>query len=339
MRGVWQRLLPWLKFIFSAGLIVLLWHQGKLDFTALVQFADAPWTILSVVLFTLLSYALISLRWVILLRSQQIPLSFSLGQRITFLGIFCNLVLPGGGMAGDAVRLAHLVRVAPEQKLGAFSTLFVDRLVGLYAMMVIALVAVAFQPQLVLGSVTLRFMVLMMGLLVLGLPLGALLVYRLAKHLSRSSRFDIFLRSGGLGGLTSRLIEIVRLYRSARWQLFQALCISLLAHSLMLSVLLQVALAMNIGQLAPLDYLFATPWAWIANFLPLTPGGIGVGEAAFDQVCRWIESSPSGAPYGTIFLMYRMLTILGSFPGLILFFFSSEEVRGAMQQETSTRVA
>ncbi|MBF0262345.1 MAG: flippase-like domain-containing protein [Magnetococcales bacterium] len=333
MQGVWQRLVPWLKFILSTGLIVLLWHQGKLDFTALGQLSTAPWTILSVVLLSLSSYSLVSMRWVILLRSQQIPLSFSWGQRITYLGIFCNLVLPGGGMAGDAVRMAHAMRVAPKQKLEALSTLFVDRLVGLHAMLVIALVAVALQPQLVMGSVTLRFMAVMVAVFVLGLPLGALLIYRLAKHVGRSPRFAAFLTSGRLGSLTARMIEIVRLYRTARGQLSQAFLLSLGAQTMMLFALVQVALALEIGPLAPLDYVFATPWAWIANFLPLTPGGIGVGEATFDQVCRWIESSPSGAPYGTIFLMYRMLTILGSFPGLILFFFARQEVRDAMHSE------
>lgn len=330
MQGVWQRLAPWLKFILSSGLIVLLWQQGKLDFTALGQLSAAPWTILAVVLLSLISYSLISLRWVILLRSQQIPLSFAWGQRITYLGIFCNLVLPGGGMAGDAVRMAHAMRVAPDQKLEALSTLFVDRLVGLHVMLVIALFVVAFQPQLVMGSVTLRFMAITVAVFVLALPLGALLIYRLAKHVGRSPRFAAFLVSGRLGRLTARMIEIVRLYRNARRQLAQAFLLSVVAQSLMLVALVLVAQSLDLGPLASLDYVFATPWAWIANFLPLTPGGIGVGEATFDQVCRWIESSPSGAPYGTIFLMYRMLTMLGSFPGLILFFFARQEVRDAM---------
>jgi hypothetical protein len=31
--------------------------------------------------------------------------------------------------------------------------------------------------------------------------------------------------------------------------------------------------------------MVAAPLAMIANALPLTPGGLGVGEVAFDQVC------------------------------------------------------
>ena len=48
----------------------------------------------------------------------------------------------------------------------------------------------------------------------------------------------------------------------------------------------------------------------IANTIPLTPGGLGIGEGAFDQVCRMLESKPSGAAYGSIFLAFRTATII-----------------------------
>ena len=35
-----------------------------------------------------------------------------------------------------------------------------------------------------------------------------------------------------------------------------------------------------------LDYWVAAPVALVANALPFTPGGLGVGEAAFDQLAR-----------------------------------------------------
>ncbi|MEO5346315.1 MAG: flippase-like domain-containing protein [Magnetococcus sp. YQC-9] len=333
LHALWQRLLPWLKFILSVGLIGLLWYQGKLDFSVLKQLSSSPGTIMSVLLLTLISYSMLSLRWVILLHSQQIPLPFSWGHRITYLGIFCNLVLPGGGMAGDAVRMAHSMRVAPRHKLEALSTLVVDRVVGLYAMLVIALGAIAIHPHLVMRTGTLSLLALVVAASVCGAPLGAWLFYKLADHIGDSPRFARFLSSGRIGRMTARLIDIVRLYRNAWWQLLQAFFLSFVAQILMVSALILIANTLEIGLLSPVDYSFATPWAWIANFLPLTPGGIGVGEAAFDQVCHWIETTPSDAPYGTIYFMFRMLTMLGSFPGLILFFFSRQEVQAAIRHQ------
>jgi uncharacterized membrane protein YbhN (UPF0104 family) len=63
--------------------------------------------------------------------------------------------------------------------------------------------------------------------------------------------------------------------------------------------------------------MFAVPLTLVANALPLTPSGLGVGEAAFDQICRWLEPTPSGAAYSSIFFAFRLVSTLTCIPGLI----------------------
>jgi hypothetical protein len=53
---------------------------------------------------------------------------------------------------------------------------------------------------------------------------------------------------------------------------------------------------MHIGNISLLDISIAAPLALVANVLPFTPGGLGIGEAAFDQICRWLVPSPTSAP-------------------------------------------
>jgi hypothetical protein len=48
---------------------------------------------------------------------------------------------------------------------------------------------------------------------------------------------------------------------------------------------------------------------------PLTPGGLGVGEAAFARACDVLEAQRSGAAYATVFLAYRCLGFLAALPG------------------------
>ncbi len=43
----------------------------------------------------------------------------------------------------------------------------------------------------------------------------------------------------------------------------------------------------------------------MANSLPFTPGGLGIGEAAFANAALALEPVRSGAPYATAFLAYR----------------------------------
>ena len=56
-------------------------------------------------------------------------------------------------------------------------------------------------------------------------------------------------------------------------------------------------LAHGIGSMTASDYATAVPLAFMVNAAPLTAGSLGVGEAAFDQLCRWIEPVTTGTAY------------------------------------------
>ena len=90
-------------------------------------------------------------------------------------------------------------------------------------------------------------------------------------------------------------------------------------HVCVVTGVVMVAAAARIGQLTTADYMFAVPLTLVANAIPLTPNGIGVGEAAFDQICRWLEPSPSGAAYSSIFFAFRAISMLACLPGFISF--------------------
>jgi len=99
--------------------------------------------------------------------------------------------------------------------------------------------------------------------------------------------------------------------------LMAAFALALVTQVLTIFAVLAVAEAVKIGVLRAADYMFAVPLTLIVNALPLTPSGIGVGEAAFDQICRWLEPTPSGAAYSSIFFAFRVVSTLTCIPGLI----------------------
>ncbi len=57
----------------------------------------------------------------------------------------------------------------------------------------------------------------------------------------------------------------------------------------------------------------------VANILPFTPGGLGVGEAAFELICRWLAPSIISAPYASIFFAFRAVSMVMLIPGAIAF--------------------
>ncbi|MBF0181420.1 MAG: flippase-like domain-containing protein [Magnetococcales bacterium] len=321
-----RRLMPFFKFIVAGLLVGYLWNQGKLDFAALSVLLSAPWGLLGMMFLCMLGYSLTAYRWILLLRAVRIRLPCAWGQMVTYIGIFSNLFLPGGNMAGDAVRLAYVARCAPGHRPEALISLFMDRVVGLYAMLVICMASILINLDAVLRVPVLQGMALAVFAIVLGAPPLGLLFLRLARGNAWLQRMISAPDPGRLARILIRLNEIIRLYGHSIGILILVFFLSLLAQGLLLFVLILVGMTLGLGGVGPADQAFATVWAWIANFIPLTPGGIGVGEAAFDHICRMLESVPSGVAYGTIFLVFRMIGILAGLPGLPAYLFFRNDI-------------
>jgi glycosyltransferase 2 family protein len=82
-----------------------------------------------------------------------------------------------------------------------------------------------------------------------------------------------------------------------------------------------IADATEFGGLSAVEYGIAGVYAMIANSLPFTPGGLGIGEGAFASACVALEPTITGIPYGTIFLVLRCVIVLSTLPGLFCYFF------------------
>jgi uncharacterized membrane protein YbhN (UPF0104 family) len=82
-----------------------------------------------------------------------------------------------------------------------------------------------------------------------------------------------------------------------------------------------IAAASEVGGLSATEYGIAGIYAMMANSLPFTPGGLGVGEGAFASVCVALEPTVTGIPYGTIFLVLRCVFVLATLPGLFVYLF------------------
>jgi len=67
------------------------------------------------------------------------------------------------------------------------------------------------------------------------------------------------------------------------------------------------------------DYGIAGLYALIANSLPVTPGGLGIGEGAFASALVMLAPQAAHAAYGTIFLAFRCVFILSTLPGLVAY--------------------
>jgi len=76
-------------------------------------------------------------RWQLLMRVQGISLSWFRVWQLVMIGMFYNLFLPGG-TGGDLVKIFYAVREAPKSKSAVFLSVVVDRLTGMFALILVS---------------------------------------------------------------------------------------------------------------------------------------------------------------------------------------------------------
>jgi len=76
-------------------------------------------------------------RWQILMRVQGIALGWFRVWQLVMIGMFYNLFLPGG-TGGDLVKIFYAVKEAPRSKSAVFLSVVVDRLAGMFALILVS---------------------------------------------------------------------------------------------------------------------------------------------------------------------------------------------------------
>ena len=311
-----------LRLLVGIGALLALYYFGKYDLRALEPLLRSPWTIAGAALLILLPLPLAALRWSIILDVLGIGLPVGPLFRVVCISTTVNqffLALT----SGDAVRGIYAWRMLRGASGRIAISIIADRAVGLLALMTISAALISLRwdrvsevPALMLLTLSLVLGIgaaLISGVVLLAAP--TLLVWVLGKlqHRPRPAQF------------ISRVHRIVMAFRLRLAALFIVFGLSVIMQGLNILAFVVIGATMHIGNVSLLDIAVAAPLALVANVLPFTPGGLGIGEAAFDQICRWLVPSPASAPYASIFFAFRAVSLAVVIPGLISFAYQREK--------------
>ena len=269
-------IIPALKAAFAAGLISWLVRQDFLSLSALTALLKFEIVAPCLVLLAL-NMGLSHWRWALLLQARGFSRGFWELLPFTFIGLFFNFVVPGG-IGGDLVKGFYLVQDHPDRRTDAATTILMDRVVGLYAMLALGIAPLLWNWDLVLSSPMLVSTTL--GLIAGFLGASLVLALALSSRVLNSEKLRGLLFRVPGGDFITRFHKAVHAYRND-WKT--------LAYSVVLSVLAQLAaigfmwvvgerIAPSVGLAA---YVFAVPVGFIVSALPIAPAGIGVGQMAF----------------------------------------------------------
>ena len=315
-RRIASFLLVLLKITISILLLAALVHWGRIDLHTLSAVADIPGTVIAAGGLVLLTLPLAALRWSIVLRLLGTPLPFRpLFHMLAMATLSAQFLF--GVVSGDAIRGVYAWRALRGRSTRIAISIFADRLLGLLALFAIASIFSGLRlkrmqevPQLAALEVSLTVglgVAFIGGLAILVTPN---LLAKLQLRFSRYRRVDLRLRQAR---------EVLIVFRRNPLALAGAFTLSLLSQFASNLALVLLAIGLNIGSLSVIDYMLAAPLAFVANALPLSPGGLGVGEAAFDQICNWLDPVSTGVAYASIFFAYRAVSTVVLLIGLVSF--------------------
>ncbi len=297
------------------------WHPAVLR---VFRDIDPGWALAALALF-FAGNCMVVTRWWRLLRAIGLATTWFGVFRLNFLGMFFNAVVPGL-TGGDLVKAVIVARESPGRRTDAVVSVMVDRLIGVVALASIA-AAVIF---LVEGFEDLRLPVL----LFLSIAIVGALVYT-SRRLRRLVRFDAFIAKLPLGDKFKLLDDAVLLYKQHQAEVVVAVLISLANHMVYVTGvwLLGLACGVTLTEVPWQKYLVIMPIANIVTALPLTPGGLGVGEALYVWLFEKIGASPSlGVAVSLTFRLTQML--LGLLGGVFLLLPGARsEIRRAREEQ------
>lgn len=324
-----------MKFAASGAILFFLWRQAD---EPLAQLADRQkhWGLLASAYLAGLAGTIVSfLRWRLLV--QMLGLRFSLQDslRLGFLGYLFNFVSLGA-VGGDLFKAVVVAREHPGRRAQAVATVIVDRIVGLYALMLLAAVALAVNGTLGHADAIVRtasqFVVAgaAVATAVLGLAmLPAFTGPTMSAYVERLPR---------VGRHAAKLLGAVALYRRNLPGLAVALGMSFCVH-LLLTLCVYLA-GRGMFERGPTwgSHLAACPLAFLTGVLPLPVSGLGAFETVLELLYR-VFGQEAGVVAGEGLLVafaYRAITIGIAVVGGGYYLASRKEVASVLNEAGST---
>ena len=323
------RLSPWLSGLAKAAVAVVLitWmvKTGRLDIKSLAGAFRHKGLLLGAAALCYGQIFVTGVRWHLLLISQGVRLKFKDTLALNMIGTLFNTVIPGA-VGGDVMKGYYLSRRAPGRRTQALTTLLIDRVVGLLALLLVSILAASWNSDLVRQShgIQVLLAIAAAGLAagVEGFAFALVLGNRLLSIIEPlAARFRPVL-------IFRKVLLAIIQYQHHKGVLALSVLISLFNHGLGIGMFYLCAQAlgtapvnMNIAQ-----FLLVVPLGLVTTAIPISPAGVGVGQAAFFTLFSLLPgySGRLGSEACTVFQVVMIAVYLTGFIVYIFYRHESE---------------
>jgi len=282
-------LLPIIQVLITAGLLWWIFRDPEQNRKMLEAIGKAKndgglWWFLPGVGALGLAILLQTQRWIVLLRVQDITVSFSRALRIMLSGMFFNLFLLGS-TGGDVIKIFFIMRETPDKKAGALLSVFIDRIVGVAALAAVSAVVILVRWKDLMTSAPMGVLTVAV---ILGGSLGFIFVALLVDRLGLTTRLPRWLP---FHAKIAEAAAAFSQYAKAGGAVGTAFLLSLPAHLLMFSTFYFAAQAFGAG-LSLIGIFCVMPVVCAVTALPISLGGAGVREGLFITLLGALYQTP-----------------------------------------------
>ena len=305
MRRALSKASPVLKVLLGVGIFAWMAASGKLNFAQIAK-GLAHWPLMLAILG--LGYCQIAIcvwRWTMLLHAQDIPLSYRRAWGLTMIGVLFNVVIPGA-VGGDLIKGYYITRATQGRKTHAATSIAMDRVVGLIGLLFLSAAVVLANAAEILHNPAMRALG---ALSVAGFVGGLAGLYAAVFAGERLSRWSFLPR------MVRDVFAALHEYRQQPGVVRKALALSVLNQSLTCCSYYLALRSTGVANLRMSQFFLIVPLGLVTSAVPISPAGIGVGQAAFFALFKIV--APSYASAGTDgYTVFQAMFILLCLSGL-----------------------
>ena len=313
-----------LRFAIAGAALYLAFRGENISQIAGVLLGLNPWVVAAAFGLWFLSQIIFVARWSLLLRVQSIQIKFWTAFRLHLLGIFYNNCLPSS-VGGDLIR-AWYVTTHTEKKVEAALSVFVDRIIGLSGLIIMALCCYWFIPiegqkerlefsyeiNLFQRLSEYQAIFLIIALVLLAVFIAIILNPKGRTLLTRT--FALVKRHSTQ--ILQKVRKAILIYYNRKLALCLAMLLTFSCQSIFIAGLWLIG--REIGIDAHIKYYFIFfPLAWVLGTLPISIGALGIWEGVLKLTFAKV-AVVSGEHLSALALFHRIIWLIGSLPGIII---------------------
>ncbi|MCH2114352.1 MAG: flippase-like domain-containing protein [Pirellulales bacterium] len=321
-----------MKLLVVFGIVgYLLMQIQKADGFARLVSEPKHWVyLLATQTMVLSAFACSFVRWFLLVRGLQLDFRIQDAFRLGSLGFLLNQVTPGS-VGGDLFKAVFIAKEQPGKRTEAVATVLIDRAIGLYAMLVIASLAMSFADYGGVPSATIRTIQFVVWI---ALAAGTVILLVVLSPLTTAPTTRRLVKYIPLADSTcTRLIDSLVVYRDRRGFILGAFFLALVTHSLLVTSFWCIGQGLPVGRLTFLQNTSIVPIALVTGAVPGMPGGLGVMEGALAYLYTTVDAAQSDG--AIVAFTYRAMTYVVAAIGACYYFTARKKVESMMHDAES----